>query len=92
MSHMDLYCLYTKYVSDNIQRFLLHHLYDTQLYIAIYHKYLFLIIIKLMMQCNMLKLNDDKTEFIVFKFKSNTSLFAGVSVQVGNTSVGVTVG
>ena len=38
--------------------------------------------IKLWMERNMLKLNDDETEFIVFKYKHNNNLFAGVNVQV----------
>ena len=37
----------------------------------------------------MLKLNDDKTEFVVFKSKQNTSSFARSNVQVGGTAVEV---
>ena len=67
-------------MSDIIQRFgLLHHSYadDTQIYITIKKQDCFagklsdmercVSEIKVWMQCNMLKLNDDKTEFIVFK-------------------------
>ena len=36
----------------------------------------------------MLKLNDDKTEFVVFKSKQN-SMFARSNVQVGGTAVEV---
>ena len=35
--------------------------------------------IKVWMKCNMLKLNDDKTEFIVFKSKHNANAFAASS-------------
>ena len=38
---------------------------------------------------NMLKLNDDKTEFIVFKSKHNVNTFAEQNVQVGGTRVGI---
>ena len=104
MFHMDLflYCLYTKPVSDIIQRFgLLHHSYadDTQLYITIKKKDYFtdklsdiescVSEIKLWMERNMLKLNDDETEFIVFKSKHNTNSFTGANVQVGGTAVEV---
>ena len=39
----------------------------------------------------MLKLNDDKTEFIVFKFKYNTNSLAEANVQVGGTAVEVSL-
>lgn len=97
-----LYCLYTKPVSDIIRRFgLLHHSYadDTQLYITIKKKDSFtdklsdiescVSEIKLWMERNMLKLNDDKTEFIVFKSKHNTSSFAEANFQVGGAAVEV---
>ena len=35
----------------------------------------------------MLKLNDDKTEFIVFKSKRNVNTFPEHNVQVGGTMV-----
>ena len=34
-------------------------------------------------------LNDDKTEFIVFKSKHNVNTFAEQNVQVGGTKVGI---
>ena len=40
--------------------------------------------IKLWMECNMLKLNGDKTEFLVLKSKDNTNLFVGTNVQVAH--------
>ena len=39
--------------------------------------------IKLWMERNILKLNDDKTEFIVFKSNRNVELFTRESIQVG---------
>ena len=97
-----LYCLYTKPVSDIIHRFgLLHHSYadDTQLYITIKKQDCFadklsdieqcVSEIKVWMSHNMLKLNDDKTEFIVFKSKHNVNTFAEQNVQVGGTRVGI---
>ena len=39
------------------------------------------------MERNMLKLNDDKAEFIVFKSKRNLKTFAGESIQVSCTAV-----
>ena len=41
--------------------------------------------IKLWMNYNMLKLNDDKTEF---KYKYTVNTFAEQNVQVGGTKVG----
>ena len=41
------------------------------------------------MNCNMLKLNDDKTEFIVFKSNRNGNTFAEQSVQISGTMVGI---
>ena len=37
----------------------------------------------------MLKLNDDKTELIVFKSKQNINTFAEQNVQVSGTKVGI---
>ena len=97
-----LHCLYTKHVSDIIHRFgLLHHSHadDTQLYITIKKQDCFadklsdieqcVSEIKVWMSHNMLKLNDDKTEFIVFKSKHNVNTFAEQNVQVGGTRVGI---
>ena len=41
------------------------------------------------MDHNMRELNDDKTEFIVSKFKHNVNTFAEQNVQVGSTKVGI---
>ena len=43
--------------------------------------------IKLWMERNILKLNDDMTKFIVFKSNRNVKIFAGGSMQVGYTAV-----
>ena len=78
-----IYCMYTKPVSDIIQRHgLSHHSYadDTQLYMTMDHSNsdwwdglarieLCVSEIREWMNQNMLKLNDDKTELIVFKSK-----------------------
>ena len=75
-----MYCMYTKSVSDIIQRHgLSHHSYadDTQLYMTMDHSNndwrdglapieLCVSEIREWMNQNMLKLNDDKTELIVF--------------------------
>ena len=75
-----IYCMYTKPVSDIIQRHRLsHHSYadDTQLYMAMDYSnnnwwdglariQLCVSEIREWMNQNMLKLNDDKTELIVF--------------------------
>ena len=45
--------------------------------------------IKLGMNRNMLKLNVDKPEFIVFKSKRNVNTFAEQNVQVGGTMVAI---
>ena len=39
------------------------------------------------MNHNMLKLNDDKTQFIVFKSQHNVNMFGEHNVQVGGTKV-----
>ena len=78
-----IYCMYTKPVSDIIQRHgLSHHAYadDTQLYMTMDHSnndwqdglariQLCVSEIREWMNQNMLKLNDDKTELIVFTSK-----------------------
>ena len=82
-------CTRNLHVSDIIQRFgLLHHSYadDTQIYITIKNQDCLasklsdmercVSDIKVWMKCNMLKLNDYKTEFIVFKSKHNANTFA----------------
>ena len=50
----------------------------------------FVLEIEVWMNRNMLKLNDDKTEFIVFKSKRNVNTFAEENVQAGSTIVGIT--
>ena len=45
--------------------------------------------IKLLIERNMLKLNNDKTECIVFKSEHNTNSFAGANIQIGGKSVEV---
>ena len=42
------------------------------------------------MKRNMLKLNDNKTEFTVFKSKSNVETFAEECIQVGCTALEIT--
>ena len=85
-----IYCMYTKPVSDIIQRHgLSHHSYadDTQLYMTMDHSnnnwrdglpriQLCVSEIREWMNQNMLKLNDDKTELIVFtsKYKRSVTL------------------
>ena len=83
MLGLRIYCMYTKHVSDIIQRHgLSHHSYadDTQLYMTMDHSNndwrdglarieLCVSEIREWMNRNMLKLNDDKTEFIVFTSK-----------------------
>ena len=43
--------------------------------------------IKSWIECNMLKLNDYKAVFIVFKSRQDTNSFTGVNVQVGGILV-----
>ena len=40
----------------------------------------------------MLKLNDDKTEFILFKSKNNVNTFGEQNIQVSGTEVYCTAG
>ena len=99
-----LYCLYTKPVSDIIRRFSWpHHSYadDTQIYITVKKQDCFadklsdvedcVSKIKLWMERNMLKLNDDNTELIVFKSNRNVETFAGGSIHVGCTAIEISV-
>ena len=97
-----IYCMYTKPISDIIAGHgLSHHFYvlvdDTQLYIAIEHSANIHSKLLRMERCvadirnwmrhNMLKLNDDKTELIVFVSRYNQHLYSDVSMMVGNTTV-----
>ena len=93
--------MYTKPVSDIIQRHgLSHHSYadDTQLYITMDHTnnnwrdglariQLCVFEIREWMKQNMLKLNDDKTELIVFTSKYKQDLYNDLSITIGDTVV-----
>ena len=95
-----IYCMYTKPISDIIAGHgLSHHCYadDTQLYIAIEHSANLHSELLRMERCvadirnwmrhNMLKLNDDKTELIVFASRYNQHLYNDASMMIGNTTV-----
>ena len=95
-----IYCMYTKPISDIIAGHgLSHHCYadDTQLYIAIEHSANLHSELLRMERCvadirnwmrhNMLKLNDDKTELIVFASRYNQHLYGDASMMIGNTTV-----
>ena len=96
------YCMYTKPVSDIIRRHgLSHHSYadDTQLYMTMDHSNndwrdglacieLCVSEIREWMNQNMLKLNDDKTELIVFISKYKHDLYNDLSITIGDTVVG----
>ena len=95
-----IYCMYTKPISDIIAGYgLSHHCYadDTQLYIAIEHSANLHSELLRMDRCvadirnwmrhNMLKLNDDKTELIVFASRYNQHLYIDASMMIGNTTV-----
>ena len=96
-----IYCMYTKPVSDIIQRHgLSHHSYadDTHLYMTINHSNndlrdglarieLYVSKIREWMNQNMLKLNVNKTEFIVFTSKYKHDLYNDLSITIGGTVV-----
>ena len=96
-----MYHRYTKPVSDIIQRHgLSHHSYadDTQLYMTMDHSNndwrdglerieLCVSEIREWMNQNMLKLNDDKTELIVFASKYKQDLYNDLSITIGDTVV-----
>ena len=96
-----IYCIYTKPVSDTIQRHgLSHHSYadDTQLYMTMDHSNndwrdglarieLCVFEIREWMNRNMLKLNDDKTELIVFTSKYKQDLYNDLTITIGGTVV-----
>ena len=96
-----IYCMYTKPVSDIIQRHgLSHHSYadDTQLYMTMDHSNndwrdglarieRCVSEIREWMNQNMLKLNDDKTELIVFTSKYKQDLYNDLSITIGDTVV-----
>ena len=93
--------MYTKPVSDIIQRHgLSHHSYadDTQLYMTMDHSnnnwwdglaciQLCVSEIRECMNQNMLKLNNDKTELIVFTSKYKQDLYNDLSITIGDTVV-----
>ena len=95
-----IYCMYTKPISDIIAGHgFSHHCYadDTQLYIAIEHSANLHSELLQMERCvadirnwmrhNMLKLNNDKTELIVFASRYNQHLYSDASMMIGNTTV-----
>ena len=94
-----IYSMYTKPVSDIIQQHgLSHHSYadDTQLYMTMDHSNndwrdglarieLCVSEIREWMNQNMLKLNYDKTELIVFTSKYKHDLYNDLSITIGDT-------
>ena len=96
-----IYSMYTKPVSDIIQRHgLSHHSYadDTQLYMTMDHSHnnlrdglariqLCVSEMREWMHQNMLKLNDDKTELIVFTSKYKQDLYNDLIITIGDTVV-----
>ena len=96
-----IYCMYTNPVSDIIQRHgLSHHSYadDTQLYVTMDHSnnnwqdglariQLCVSEIWEWMNQNMLKLNDDKTELVVFTSKYKQDVYNDLSITIGDTVV-----
>ena len=96
-----IYCMYVKPVSDTIQRHgLSHHSYadDTQLYMIMDNSnnnwrdglarfQLCVSEIREWMNQNMLMLNDDKTELIVFTSKYKQDLYNDLSITIGDTVV-----
>ena len=96
-----IYCMYTKPVSDIIQRHeLSHHSYadDTQLYMTMDHSNndwrdglarieLCVSEIREWMNQNMLKLNNENTELIVFTSKYIQDLYNDLSITIGDTVV-----
>ena len=96
-----IYCMYTKPVSDIIQRHgLSHHSYadDTQWHMTMEHSNndwrddlarieLCVSEIREWMNPNMLKLNDDKTELIVFTSKYKQDIYNDLNITIGDTVV-----
>jgi hypothetical protein len=97
-----MYTMYTKPLGDLIQNHgLLYHFYadDTQLYVSFKanddtSKYQALekienclVDIETWMHTNMLKLNNDKTEIMLFLSKHNMKHLKEVSVKVGNSEI-----
>ena len=96
-----IYCMYTKPVSDIIQRHgqcQYSYADDTQLYKTMDHSkndereglaHIELCVseIREWMNQNMLKLNDGKTELIVFPSKYKQDLYNDLSITIGDTVV-----
>ena len=95
-----IYCMYTKPISNIIAGHgLSHHSYadHTQRYIAKEHSANIHSELLRMERCfadirswmkhNMFKLNDDKTELIVFASRYNQHLYSDVSMMIGNKTV-----
>ena len=96
-----MYCIYHKPVSDIIQWHGLSHQFyvdDTQLYMTLDHSNnvwrdglgrieLCVSEIREWMNQNMLKLNDDKTELIVFTSNYKQDLYNDLSITIGGTVV-----
>ena len=100
LNEPKIYCMYTKPISDIIAGHgFSHHCYadDTQLYIGIEHSANLHSELLQMERCvadirnwmrhNMLKLNNDKTELIVFASSYNQHLYSDASMMIGNTTV-----
>ena len=98
---LRIYCMYTKPVSDIIQQHgLSHHSYadDMHLYMTMDHSnnnwrdslariQLWVSEIREWMNQNMLKLNDDKTELMVFTSKYKQDLYNDLSITISDTVV-----
>lgn len=96
-----IYCIYTYPVGDIIKRHgLVHHCYadDTQIYImlkpsaeafpsAINNVEACVVDLKQWMACNHLKVNNDKTELMVFASKQRLQMCTDISVRIGFSTV-----
>ena len=93
-----LFSLYVSPLSDVANRHnMLHHFYadDSQLYVSFDPKSSFsfqaiescIADFKSWMQANMLKLNDGKTEFIIFSSRFYSPLTDSLSITVGSTDI-----
>ena len=95
----QLYCCYTKPLAQIIRKHNIHHhMYadDTQLYVSLEPKDIHDSInklnlcikdIKLWMENNFLKLNNEKTEYIIFGTTTNLNKLDKTTIKVGNYSV-----